>query len=231
MTSVDSPDWLVAPTIGGFLLDSSSGTAAANATASTPVFYCGSSPFLIIEGYQTLGGSGSFSGTFYSDAAGTNVVNQLPVWLSQSSGLFKRIVIPVQGPYIQLVFHNGPNAGNAWTMSAWGSTQAISPAGSKGGGLVVYEVLSTTVGAGGTTNIAPTIQVPGEAHLWVTTATGCYVSLQRYDGTAFRTILTLTGLTGGNEDTAIVLPADDHQLALINTTGSNQTFQAAVVAA
>ena len=230
MTSADTADWLDAPSIGGFLLNSSSGSAAANASVSTPVFYCGSSPFLILELFQTLGGSGSHTLSFWSDAAGTQAVGTPQTWLSQAVGLKKRLVVPPQGAYCSVAFHNGPNAGNAWSIAVFGASQPVTPAGSLGGGLVVYQVLSTTVGAGGTTNISPTIYVPGRAHLWVTTATGCYVSLQRYDGTAFRTILTLTGVTGGNEDTEVILPADDFQLALINTTGSNQTFQAAIVA-
>lgn len=230
MTAFDTPDWLDAPNIGGFLLATASGSAGAGATVGTGVFYCGSSPFLILDLFQTLGGSGGHTVTFYSDPLGVNAIGIPLSWTSQAVGLRKRIVVPPQGAYCKVVFHNGLNAGNGWVISVWGSSQPVTPAGTLGGGYPVYQLLSTTVGSGGTTNIAPSIYLPGRAHLWITTATGCYVSLQRYDGTAFRTVLTLTGVTGGNEDTEVVLPADDYQLALINTTGSNQTFQAGVIA-
>ena len=226
----DSPDWLDAPSVGGYLLSTySNGSVSANATVSAGIFGCAASPFLILDFEQASAVASQFVLQFYADSAGATAIGTALTWQSNNGGIRKRIVLATQGAYAKLSFENG-NASNGCSMNIWAASQAITAAQSLGSGVTIFDIQAASVPKDSSLTFTPNIFLPGEAVLWHNGVASVYAAIMRWNGSGYDYVFQIPGIAAIGVNATVILPADDYICQILNNTSATVVVDAGTIA-
>lgn len=217
MTWYDTPDWLGVP------------TGTAGETGNLYNFVNGGT---ILQNVSTIGANSVW--VEIAQQNGTNTEYQL-YFTADAAGLIKigpsytlikatqsntRFAIPVWAPYMALVVPPGTVC-NGQVIVYFAGTQASQIL--ENFPLVIDNTSALAVPANSTITRSPTLQQPGKYKIWAITTENGFVTLKRWNGTAWTVIDNAVAVAGTPVEMTGNQTADDHQLIVSNNSATAGT--------
>lgn len=229
MSITDSPDYLNQAPFGPAQLAGSSVSPlpAGNNLVFGP-FQVGAAGAILIGLSQTAGQAISVN-VFWSQGSLISFTQTVPITFVRTTNVPIWVLFPAVGPWCQVTVTNNGGVSTNINAVVMAVADYHTPAEYLGP-QIMLNAQSVAIVANSTTNVSPTIHLPGRATLWAQLAGAGVVSLQFWTGTAWVTANQMSMTAHINQSIDVEIPTADWRIQLQDTSGVANTGFAVVTA-